>query len=166
MNNTRYNYQVAFSSHKKCFICRRKKDSKLRLHDISKKSIISVFSKYNIIIKKGTRVCYRHLDNNKELLEDELVKIPTKSLEQAGSLNGFLNCISNFTKKCLENQTSQFRSVFHPFKNISELDDDHCKKITKWTKEEFLRFSNYIKRIRNTKNRTKEEMIALYRFIQ
>ena len=75
MNNSKNNFQVALSSHKKCFICRRKKSSNLRLHELSNKSIILVFSKQNIIIKKGTRVCYRHLDANNELLEEEIVKI-------------------------------------------------------------------------------------------
>jgi hypothetical protein len=126
MNNSKNNFQVAFSSHKKCFICRRKKSSN--------KSIILVFSKQNIIIKKGTRVCYRHLDANNELLEQEIVKIPSKSLIQTDNLNGFLKYLSNFTNNCVENLKTQFRSVFYPFKNIDELDDAHCIKITKWTK--------------------------------
>ncbi len=44
------------------------------------------------------------------------------------------------------------------------LDDVHCYKITGFSKTEFEDISSYIKNIKKSKNRTKNELIALYMF--
>ncbi|CAF1041192.1 unnamed protein product [Brachionus calyciflorus] len=54
--------------------------------------------------------------------------------------------------------------MFSNFKDVDLLTEDHCKKITGWSKHEFIRFSTYIKQIKETKNRSKNQLIALYRY--
>lgn len=56
------------------------------------------------------------------------------------------------------------KSVFEKFKDISSVQDSHCIEITGWTKKQFLDFSKFITSIKNSKNRSKEQLIALYRY--
>ena len=44
------------------------------------------------------------------------------------------------------------------------MDDEFCFKITRWNKKQFIKFSNYITSIYDTEGRTKEQLLALYRF--
>ena len=47
---------------------------------------------------------------------------------------------------------------------METLEDQHCKKITGWSKIEFQRFCDLITSINNTNKRSKEQLIALYRY--
>ncbi len=52
------------------------------------------------------------------------------------------------------------RSIKH-FSTISEED---CYKITRWTKAQFNDFSKYVNSVYDTVGRTKERLIAIYRY--
>jgi hypothetical protein len=54
--------------------------------------------------------------------------------------------------------------VFEKFVNPDTLDEDHCYKITGFSKSQFCRFSKYITGIYETDGRTKNELIAIYMF--
>ena len=47
---------------------------------------------------------------------------------------------------------------------MAELDENFCMKITGWTKSEFITFSKYIARVRDTGGRTKDQLPAIYRY--
>ena len=66
---------TAFSSHKRCLICR---SNRVRLHLVKEYSIKLAYRKYNIFIKKDSRLCDDHLDSNGYIKEEEFNRIPTE----------------------------------------------------------------------------------------
>ena len=54
--------------------------------------------------------------------------------------------------------------IFDKFRNMPELCEKLCKKITGWNRAEFDKFSQYVISVRDTSGRTKEELIAIYRY--
>ncbi len=155
-------FNVAYSSAKKCFICRR---SDKKLHRVSFKSILYAWVYHKIAIKEGTRSCSNHLNtNNNELHVDQFQNIkPVKNKNNNWILN-FLNKISSYTQNCLENEKdSESKLIFDDFKDLEKLENDHCLKITNLSKEQFCNVLNMIKDIRNSKNRTKGQLLALFR---
>ncbi len=54
--------------------------------------------------------------------------------------------------------------IFDKFKDVASIDENLCKQITGWKKEEFSRFSDLIVNIRDTAGRTKEQLVAIYRY--
>lgn len=54
--------------------------------------------------------------------------------------------------------------TFEKFKDIDFISDDFCKRITGWSKEVFVEFSNYITSLRESHFWTKYQLIALYRY--
>ncbi|CAF1002629.1 unnamed protein product [Brachionus calyciflorus] len=66
--------------------------------------------------------------------------------------------------KIVENSSIKDSKIFEKFKDIQLLNESDCLKITGWTLKEFLKFSNFITSINETNGRTKEQLIALYRY--
>ena len=58
----------------------------------------------------------------------------------------------------------QEQGIFDIFENFSELSEDECFKITGWNKNQFSKFLKLITSIYDTENRSKEQLIALYRY--
>jgi len=144
------------SSHHRCFICNIQN---VRLHQITDASIIYAFVHFNIFIKQGTRCCGRHLDNNMNLRKDEYNNISSRQIPIEKYVFKMLyllkeKCKNDYNKCC----------IFDGFKNIDNLDDRFIFKITRWNKLQFVTFSSYITSINNTTGRTKNELIAIYRF--
>ena len=54
--------------------------------------------------------------------------------------------------------------IFNQFRDMINLDDEVCQKVTGWTKKQFILFSKYINSVNDSAGRTLEELIALYRF--
>ena len=54
--------------------------------------------------------------------------------------------------------------VFDKFKDLGALEENLCIKITGWTKIEFCDFSKLVKSVKDTAGRTKEQLIAIYRY--
>lgn len=47
---------------------------------------------------------------------------------------------------------------------MDTLNDKHCFAITRWSKIDFIRFSKFITSVKSSNGRTKEEIIAIYRY--
>ncbi len=147
--------ETSHSSHSKCFVCFRKNK---KLIKISKSSIAFAYLKRRIIITHHARCCGTHLNQNGDILEKDLYLIKTKTKQYDVDIIKIMDSVTQLpqlTDKC---------GIFDDFKNINTIDEAQCFKITRWTKQEFVDFSNYITSINLSKGRTKGELIALYRF--
>lgn len=140
-------------SHHKCFICGKKSSEKNRIKQIKRQSIINAYTLIKLFIKKDARCCTAHLNENGLINQNLFSSIPT--------IIKNINCTNYLI---IESISANEESVFGKFNNIELLDDNHCIQITGWTKSEFLKFSKYITSINDTNGRTKEELIALYRY--
>jgi hypothetical protein len=143
---------TAFCSHRVCFICR---DKTRQLKQVKKQDIYHAYVYHHIYIKPNTKVCIEHIDEIGLLQKSEFDKIPTKEHTHDPNMIQMLDII-----------TVKHTNIFEKFRKMKYLDNAHCKKVTGWSKKEFTEFSNYIssKSIRNRENRTKEQLIALYRY--
>ena len=121
---------TALSTHTACFIC-REKGRKLR--QIHEKDVKYAYENYKIIIKTHARYCDAHFDANGLIRKEEYAIIPTK--DRLYPLE---------TLKMFSILSSDNCSIFDQFKDIEYLEDDHCKRITGWSKLEFIRFSEFI----------------------
>lgn len=148
-----------FSSHKYCFICERSARS-TKIHKVMDSSIAYAFQKYSIIIKDGLRCCRKHLDKDGNIKKNEYVSIPTTECHTSPHLLPVLKVVAADAKKnsCMDS------FLFERFNNINDLDDSFCQKITGWSKLDFTRFCDHITSIKDSINRTKEQLVALYRF--
>jgi hypothetical protein len=137
--------KTAYSSHKKCFICNEAKS----LHRIKKESIYNAFRKHFIIILPGTRSV---LQSNGQLSNDAYKIIPVK--------------YSNYSDhyEIIHKNINSSQSLFIKFRNFETLEDNECFGITRWTKDEFERFIQFIVSTNDNKYRSKNELIALYRY--
>ncbi|RNA30700.1 Zinc finger 62 like [Brachionus plicatilis] len=113
-------------------------------------------------------ICFLILIEQNKKIELEEKK---KKKDNDGFLSKNQNCsfIASFLfcvpKKKFKGSKSFFeKSIFEKFKDISTLDEKHCKEITGWSKEKFISFSKYIKSVNDNLQRSKEQLIALYRY--
>lgn len=141
--------KTARSWHGRCFICGRRSG----LHRIQKRSIIDAYKYHKIIVKEHARCCSRHFDENRLIKKDHLIKIQTS-----------LKYYSNHTKIILESFFITSEKIFDKFKNMKDVSDKECFEITRWTKQQFMEFCNYIKSVKSSTRRTKEQMVAIYRY--
>jgi hypothetical protein len=142
--------KTAYSSHKKCFICGRKKN----LKQVRRESIILCYKLSTIIIKDHARCCFGHLDKNGILKEEEIPFIPTKYLSYSKNETAIFSTLLNCNQS----------GIFDTFRDINILSEELCKKVTGWSKSEFIKFSKYINSINDTAGRNKYQLIALYRY--
>ncbi|RNA19707.1 vacuolar sorting-associated 13c [Brachionus plicatilis] len=145
--------QAAVTTNHKCFICHRKRSERIKPSRISMNLVLHAYKKHKIVINENSRCCKSHLDNEGLIKSECYSKIRTKMKSFNNGLISMLD-ISEIGQK----------SIFEKFADFSSLEESLCLEITGWTKEQFLRFSRFITKIKNTKNRTKEQLIALYRF--
>ena len=105
------------------------------------------------MIKHHARCCRAHLDNNGLIKKDEFINIPTRP--------------KYLHPKTIDMFTVLFKDVetiFEKFKNMDLIEEDFCLDITGWSKNKFIEFSGFITSINNTSSRSKEQLIALYRY--
>ena len=148
--------KTASSHHKKCFVCERKNEFYMKV--VSIKSVYLSYVRYKIVIKPHARCCKKHLDENGDLMENEFLRIKTKEKEHSSSYHKLLHEAS----KNFFNQTESC-CIFDKFTNLETLSEIDCKIITGWSKDQFLEFCSHVK-IKRRKERTKEELIAIYRY--
>ena len=122
-----------------------------QLFRVKKASIQLALSERNIIIKKGTRSCKMHLNEDGQLNIDQIKLIPTK-------------LISIKYEAREPSHLKQHKNVFDQFRDMDTLNDKHCFAITRWSKIDFIRFSKFITLVKSSNGRTKEEIIAIYRY--
>lgn len=139
------------ASHKNCFICKKKHSVKNRLKKLDPTIILKVLKKKKIYIRKDSRCCPGHFFKDGTFKYDELKNIAIIKNKSDDQLKSFLKTIKK-------------NNIFEEFLHIEKLENEHCIKITGWSKTEFIRFSNFITSIYDTKSRTKEQLIALYRY--
>ena len=144
------NYRIAFSSHSFCFICKWP-NKYVKLHKVKQTSIDYALREFNLIIKKGARCCEFHLNDKMQIKIDQFHLIPTTTRK-------------NPKFRVTDFNFNQYSYVFELFNDLYYLDEKTCEEITGWSKEKFIEFCGFIKSIHNTKTRTKEQLIALYRF--
>jgi hypothetical protein len=125
------------------------------LHKVKQESVHHALKYHNIYIKHDARSCYRHLDENGYILLNHFENIPTK-------MQYFENETTNLIKSL--RVSSSCSGIFEKFKNLSTLTEEECIKITGWKKERFHNFARYISSVYDTAGRTKEQLIAIYRF--
>jgi hypothetical protein len=117
--------------------------------------VYHAYSNHNIYIKHHARCCYRHLDEHGLILMDHFNRIPIK-------IKHFEQTTINILKHM--GISSESSGVFEKFKHFSTISEDECFKITRWTKEQFNAFSKFINSVYDTAGRTKEQLIAIYRY--
>ncbi len=93
-------------------------------------------------------------------------KLNTINYNSSKYLIKMLNSVGTITLNCLnENESADEESlIFEPFKNFTLMEENHCLQITNLTKAQFLQVMNISERLRNSKNRTKEQLLALYKY--
>ena len=160
----RVQIDTSFSGHHRCFICRRQKVS---LKEISKKSIALALINHNILIPQGTRSCYRHVKQG-QITDTEYEKIPTHLEYIERKHLNFMISSSKTLLECYETQSIVEKNKpplppLEKFRSLSTITDEFCKEFIGLTKEKFISLSSHLnKNIRNTKNRSKTMLIALY----
>ena len=147
------------STHKHCLMCKKKNG----LHMIKIESVIFAYKYYGTIINKDSRCCSSHFESNGDIKEKDFKKIKKTIHSFDKNSIGILDlCVINAEK--VQMNLTESSGVFDKFRDMATLEDDICQKITSWCKLDFIRFSQYIKNIRDTAGRTKEQLIAIYRF--
>lgn len=144
--------QTASSCHGKCFICKR---SSVKLKKVSEDSVVKAFTEHRIYIKDHARVCERHLKDGR-LKEEEFNKIPTTLQPYGPRAYMLLNSVAKLATKP--------KLLFDHFEDMSQVTDEICLEATGWKKKTFKRFASYISSINETKGRSKEQLIAIYRY--
>ena len=126
-------------------------------------SIISAYKNYALLIQKDTRSCNKHFDRNGHLNYEDLIKIrKTPILLEKSPVELIDLCLTKTEK--LETQLNDTCGIFDKFKDIASLDEELCFKITGWNRQDLIGFSAYIKTVRDTAGRTKDQLVAIYRY--
>ena len=150
---------TALSTHVHCFLCNNFKS----LHTVKPESIFYAYSHHGIVIKNHARSCDNHLDSNGLIKVDEFKSMKTRiEIYDKNAINISDTCVSLVQK--IQHQLQYSSGIFDKFKDMASLDEALCMKITGWTKPQFADFSRYITCVRGTSGRTKEQMIAIYRY--
>lgn len=142
---------TAASHHGRCFICNRTG----KLHRINPKSINYGYVNHRIFIKYHARCCRLHLDETKMIKPEEYFLIPTSPQP-----------VNNQTKIMIDLflSSSEQSGIFDRFKNLTQITDEECFRITRWSREKFMLVCDFIKSIKDTSGRTKEQLLAIYRY--
>ena len=150
---------MAVYTHKYCLFCRKSEG----LHQIKPESIIFAYQNYGLIIKQQARCCSKHLENNGMIKASEYHKIPRKNQLFDEDAIKILDMSLMICEK-IQYDLTHSSGIFDKFKDMASLDENICIKLTGWTKLQLYNFSKYIKNIRDTNGRTKEQLIAIYRY--
>lgn len=143
--------KVALSHNGRCFICGRKK----KLKRINRIAILSAYLNDKVFIKNHARCCSNHINERGLIKSNDLLSIKESDIDLDIKSTLIMDEI------ILSNTNS---GIFDKFKNITSLSEEDCFKITRWNKKEFGSFSNYIHCINDTDGRSKEQLVAIYRY--
>jgi hypothetical protein len=151
-------YKAPFTK-KHCFVCKKKSG----LHLIKPESMISAYKNYGILIQKDSRCCTTHFDNNGDLKYEEYLKIrKLAQLFDKAPIELLDICILKAER--IQTHLNDSSGIFDKFRDMASIEENICKQVTGWSKLDFVRFSGYIKNVRDTAGRTKEQLIAIYRY--
>ena len=157
---TKKNYvhlDVAKSHHGRCFVCGKKHTYGNRLKVINKESLGYAYSEHKLILKSHGRACSSHLDANRNIKKKEYLDndFETEKKPVLRETQLMYESIKVYNEN---------NGIFDKFKDMAFLDEEHCIKITGWDKQVFADFVSYLTDINSTDTRTKEEIIAIYRY--
>jgi len=142
-----------------CLMCKKKSG----LITIKPESIIFAYQNYGLLIRKDSRCCISHLDINGDIKYEESEKITKANhLYEKAPVEIIDICLSKI--ESIQNHLNDSCGIFDKFRNVASLDENLCKQITGWYKKEFMEFTAYIKNVRDTAGRTKEQLVAIYRY--
>ena len=143
--------KIALSHNSQCFICGRRR----KLQRIQKKAIASAYFNHKIFIKHHARCCSSHISEDGLIKSDHLtnIKISDRDLNIQSKL---------IMDEIILSTTSS--GVFDKFKNFASLTEEECFKFTRWNKRQFSTFAKYINSTNDTEGRTKEQLVAIYRY--
>ena len=150
---------IAMASHSHCLLCKQKAG----LHQVKAESILFAYQNFGVIIKYDSRICKAHLNNKGFVKAEEFFKLKKKSQYFDKNIIKMLD-LSILDSEKRQTELTEKCGVFDKFRNISELDESLCLKITGWSRIDFVRFSEHITSVKDTAGRTKEELIAIYRY--
>jgi hypothetical protein len=142
--------ETAICSHSQCLICKERSRS---LREVKKQDIVHAYVYHRIFIRKGSRVCDAHYAENGLIRKEEFFIIETTNRP-----------ITSETVQIFERLSNTASNAFDPFKDVDFIDDTYCRKLTGWTKAEFIEFSSYICSIHSTKQRSLHQLVAMYRY--
>ena len=148
------------NSHRYCFVCGIENNKTTEpFRSMSTDGILDAFIKTNVLIGSYSRCCHNHLTEARFLKRDEYV-----------NLKAFKNS-SKLTKTSLEAIFKGIRthdertcSVFSRFGDFSNIDTEYCSQITSFDKDEFILIISYLKTLKNSPTRTKEQALSIYLF--
>jgi hypothetical protein len=145
-----------YASHQWCIKCKR---SDKKLHRVSDDIITSVFIQKNILIPYGARCCAIHFDEFDNLKTSESDKIETVQYNiklQSEKIEKLLNSLKNVAQKsCLFDKFRDFHKL---------ITDDICKETTGLYKYQFEELCFYLKSLKDSELRTKEQCVTIYLF--
>ena len=118
---------------------------------------------HGLIIKHESRCCVDHVDEKGFIKAEEFKNIDTIGQNYDKDIIMVLDACLKASEK-IHYTLKDSSGIFDKFRDMAALDDALCLKITGWTKEQFISFSKFIKRVRDTCGRTKEQLIAIYRY--
>jgi hypothetical protein len=149
---------IAHSFHGKCFVCgrRKTKNDKNKLQEINVASLGYAYSEHNrLILKSHARSCTWHLDANRNVKQEAYLNFDFETTLKKVQRETILmhDSIKSYNEKNV---------IFDKFKDMAFLEEDHCYKITGWSKQVFTNFVSYLTDLKSTNNRTKEEIVAIY----
>ena len=149
---------VAKSHHGKCFICGRMRRFNNKLKIINTASLGYAYSHHNrLILKSHARACSMHLDANGNIKQDQYLLRGFKTKSRPF----YRETVLMFDSIKYHNENN---GIFDHFKDMAFLDDQHCIDITGWSKPIFTDFVSYLTDLKTTDRRTKEELVAIYRY--
>jgi hypothetical protein len=142
-----------------CLMCKKKRG----LHAIKPESILFAYQNYGLFISKDSRCCASHLETNGDIKYDEYEKIKKAvQLYDKTPVDIIDICITKIEK--LESHINDSCGIFDKFKDVASLEENMCKQITGWYKKHFVRFCDLIINVRDSAGRTKEQLVAIYRY--
>jgi hypothetical protein len=142
-----------------CLMC----DKKRGLHVIKPESILFAYQNYGLLIRKDSRCCDSHLETNGNIKYEDYLKIKkSDQLYERAPVELLDLCLSKIEK--IQTHLNDSCGIFDKFKDVASLNENLCKQITGWVKVNFTRFSDLIVNVRDTAGRTKEQLVAIYRY--
>ena len=158
---------VAQSHSAKCFLCGKKRTqySTNRLKRINIETLGYCYIELDkLIVKSDARVCVSHTYPNSGKIKEDHYSIHKDHLDRSTRLMSVPKESQLMFESILVYQETKYRDIFEKFKDMDSLKDEHCIKITGWKKNVFSDFIEYLTDIKSTETRTKEEIVAIYRY--
>jgi hypothetical protein len=121
------------------------------------------YKNYALFIQKDSRCCSKHFDDNGDLIYEDFFKMKKSLILFEKSPIELIDLCSAKTVK-LTTQLDETFGIFDKFRDIASLDENVCIQIIGWNRKEFVRFSSLIENVRYSAGRTKEQLVAIYRY--